>query len=356
MSPAPNDVIVAHDALRLLCTRILEAANVPSQDARTVADLVVEANLCGLDTHGVIRLKLYVDRIKAGGIKTDPQLRVVRENACTALLDADNGLGPVGGTYAMELAIQKANSAGIGVVAIRNSNHYGPAGHYTRLATARNIIGISITNTLASMPPTGGAAPRQGNNAYSIGFPADREPAVIIDGATSKASWGKLFLCAQTGEDLPEGCFVDKNGQPTLSPQAVMDGGGLLPFAGHKGYGLAVAFELLTGMLADAPLDHEIPHPYKKLDAPGDNTFFMAAFSLDCFAGADEFKRRMDEWIRCMRATPKAPGVERIWLPGEIEAVTRASRLEDGIPLGANMIQELRELAHEGGVEFSLPI
>ena len=354
MSPAPNDVIVAHDALRLLCTRILEAANVPSQDARTVADLLVEANLCGLDTHGVIRLKLYVDRIKAGGIKTDPQLRVVRENACTALLDADNGLGPVGGTYAMELAIQKANSAGIGVVAIRNSNHYGPAGHYTRLATARNMIGISITNTLASMPPTGGAAPRQGNNAYSIGFPADREPAVIIDGATSKASWGKLFLCAQTGEDLPEGCFVDKNGQPTLSPQAVMDGGGLLPFAGHKGYGLAVAFELLTGMLADAPLDHEILIR-TEAGRSGDNTFFMAAFSLDCFAGADEFKRRMDSgYGSCAR--PRRPGVERIWLPGEIETVTRASRLEDGIPLGANMIQELRELAHEGGVEFSLPI
>jgi len=354
VSEAPKETRVDHERLRTLCTSILVGVRVPEADATVVANLLAEANLCGIDTHGVIRLKLYVDRIIAGGIKVEPEIQTVRENPCTALLDGDNCLGPVGGTQAMDLAIAKAANTGIGMVAIRNCNHYGPAGHYARLATARGMIGISITNTLASMPPTGGAAPRQGNNAYSIGFPASEEPAVVVDGATSKASWGKLFLCAQEGQDLPEDCYVDSAGAPTLNPQDVMDGGGLLPFAEHKGYGLAVAFELLTGMLAAAPLDHKIPHPYKKLDVPGDNTFFMGAIDADCFAGADEFKRDMDEWVRFMRDTPRAPGVERVWLPGEKEAVTRQERFEEGIPLGENMMQELRELAQQAGVQFDI--
>lgn len=354
MSEASRETRIDHEPLRALCTSILVGVGVPEADAGVVADLLAEANLCGIDTHGVIRLKLYVDRIIAKGIQVEPDIRTVRDNKCTALLDGDNCLGPVGGTRAMELALKKAASAGMGIVTIRNCNHYGPAGHYARLATHRDMIGISITNTLASMPPTGGAAPRQGNNAYSIGFPADKEPAVVVDGATSKASWGKLFLCAQQGQDLPEGCYVDSAGAPTLSPQDVMDGGGLLPFAEHKGYGLAVAFELLTGMLASAPLDHEIPHPYKKLDVPGDNTFFMGAIDVECFAGAAEFKRNMDEWAQFMHSTPRAPGVERIWLPGEKEAVTRQERLEEGIPLGENMVRELRELAQLTSVQFDI--
>ncbi len=347
-----DEIRVAHEPLRKLCAAIQLAAGVPAGDARVVADLLVEANLAGVDTHGVIRLKLYVDRIHAGGINVQPHLRAVRENACTALLDGDNCLGPVGGTRAMDLALAKASITGLGVVAIRNCNHYGPAGHYARLATARSMIGIAVTNTLASMPPTGGAEARQGNNAYSIGFPAGDEPAVVVDGATSRASWGKVFLCAQQGEALPADCYVDRDGAPTVNPQDVMAGGGLLPFAGHKGYGLAVAFELLTGMLAAAPLDHEIPHPYKALDLPGDNTFFMGAIDTDCFAGAAEFKQRMDEWVRFMRATRRAPGAERVWLPGEKEAVSRQERLGGGIPLGAAMMEELAELAQAAGVAF----
>jgi len=175
---------------------------------------------------------------------------------------------------AMDLAIEKATATGIGITLIRNCNHYGPAGHYVRMAIQHDMIGLSLTNVLASMPPTGGAEARVGNNPYSIGFPADMEPPVIVDAATSKASWGKLFLCAQKGEKLPEGCFTDANGVPTDDPQAVLKGGCLLPIAGYKGYGIAVAIELLTGMLADAALDHDIPHPYKILDGRGQHVFY----------------------------------------------------------------------------------
>jgi LDH2 family malate/lactate/ureidoglycolate dehydrogenase len=266
-----SEILIGHESLRRLCTLIQIGFGIPESDAKIVSDCLVEANLMGLDTHGVIRLKPYMDRIKAGGNNPIPNIRIVKDNVCTALIDADNALGPVGGKQAMELAIEKANSTGIGVVVIKNCNHYGPAGYYARMALKHEMIGVSMTNVLASMPPTGGAEAYIGNNAYSIAFPAKDEPPVVVDGATSLASWGKVFLCAQEGKELPDGCYVDSDGNLTVKPQDVINGGSLLPFAGYKGYGIAVAIELLTGMLADSSLDHEILHPYKELAKPGMN-------------------------------------------------------------------------------------
>jgi LDH2 family malate/lactate/ureidoglycolate dehydrogenase len=327
---------------------------VPPQDAETVSDCLIEANLMGLDTHGVLRLKLYMDRVQAGGNNPRPDMRVVRESACTALLDADNALGPVGAKRGMEVAIAKAATQGLGMCLVRHCNHYGPAGHYARMALAQDMIGVSLTNVLASMPPTGGAEARIGNNAYALAFPTDEEPPVVVDGATSMSSWGTLFLCNQTGQNLPEGCYLDAEGMPTVSPKAVLNGGALLPFGGHKGYGLAAAIELLTGMLAEAELDQDVPHPYKRLADPGANTFAFQAIRLDAFVDAGAFRRRMDEWVRFIRDTRKAPGVERLWLPGEKEAVVRAERLRTGIPLNPAMVEELRALAEAAGVEFGL--
>ncbi|MDD5705934.1 MAG: Ldh family oxidoreductase [Kiritimatiellae bacterium] len=345
MSADKQEIRMDHRALRQLCTKIQKGYGVAERDAEVVSDCLVEANLMGLDTHGVIRLKFYMDRVKAGGNNPTPRIRTVRENACTALLDADNALGPVGGKRAMDLAIDKASKTGVGVVVVSRCNHYGPAGYYARMAADRQMIGISLTNVLGSMPPTGGAQALIGNNPYAIGFPAKDEPPVVVDGATSLSSWGKLFLCAQTGEPLPAGCYVDKDGRPTLDPKAVMDGGALLPFAGHKGYGIAVAIELLTGMLASATLDHDIAHPYKELGTPGENSFFMLALRIDNFSDADDFCRRMDEWIRFIRGSRRAAGTDRIWLPGEKEIEVRSQRLRDGIPLNTKMAEELQTLS-----------
>jgi len=343
---------VEHTWLRGLTTRIQMAFGVAEDQAETVTACLVEANLMGLDTHGVIRLKFYMDRVREGGNNLDPDIRRVRDNPSTALLDADQALGPVGGRTAMDLAIEKAADTGIALVLVRNCNHYGPAGHYARMALAHDMIGLSITNVLASMPPTGGAEARVGNNAYAIAIGAGEEPPVVVDGATSKSSWGKLFLCAQQGEELPRDCYVDSTGAVTLDPQAVFDGGGLLPFAGHKGYGIAVAIALLTGMLAGSDLDHDIPHPYKHPDKAGANTFAMGAVRIDRFVDLADFKKRMDEWIRFVRNTPKAPGVNRVWLPGEREMVTRQERLDAGIPVPVAMMEELEALAREARVPF----
>jgi len=345
---------VTHEWLRRLCTEIQKGFGVLEEDAEVVTDCLVEANLMGIDTHGVIRLKVYMQRIKAGGNNPHPNIRRVKDHPCTALLDADSALGPVGGKAGMGLAIEKASANGIGLVLVRNCNHYGPAGHYARMAVPHDMIGISMCNVLASMPPTGGTERRVGNNPYAVAVGAGEEPPVVVDGATSKSSWGKVFLCAQTGRELPEDCYLDSEGRPTRDPQAVFDGGCLLPFAGHKGYGIAAAISLLTGMLAETALDHEIPHLYKLLHEPGSNTFLFGAVRIDHFADPVEFKRRMDEWIRLVRNTRRGEGVERIWLPGEKEFVTREQRLAEGIPLNENMLAELKALAEEAGVGFSL--
>ena len=165
---------------------------------------------------------------------------------------------------------------------------------------------------------------------------------------------GDDALKCRGGEDLPEGCYIDSEGRPTVNPQDVLDGGALLPIAGHKGYGIAMAIELLTGMLANAPLAPDIPHLNKVLDKPGANTFFMAAIRIDNFVDSEQFKRRMDEWIRLIRSTRRMDGVDRIWLPGEKEIVTRQQRLVTGIPLNAEMVTELQALATEAGVVFEL--
>ena len=354
MDSDSGHILVKHVSLHRLCTKIQVGFGVPEPDADVVSDCLIEANLMGLDTHGIIRLRVYMDRIKAGGNNPKPNIQMVRENPCTALMDADNALGPVGGKRAMAMAIEKAESMGIGVVIIRNCNHYGPAGYYARMALEYDMIGVSMTNVLASMPPTGGVEARTGNNPYSISFPAQDEPPIVVDAATSMSSWGKLFLCDQKGEDLPPGCYLDSEGRPTVNPRDVMNGGMLLPIAGHKGYGIAVAIELLTGMLANAPLAPDIPHPNKVLDEPGANTFFMAAIRIDNFVDSEQFKRRMDEWIRLIRSTRRMDDVERIWLPGEKEIVTRQQRVVTGIPLNAEMVIELQALATEAGVVFEL--
>jgi len=333
-----------------LTTEILARAGMPEEDAAVTADCLVSSNLRGVDTHGVIRLKVYVDRIKAGGNNPRPNIRVVRETPVAAVLDGDNSLGPVGGYRAMQLAIAKAQESGVGFVTIRRSNHYGTAAHYAMMALEHDMIGLSSTNVLPSLPPTGGRQARLGNNPLALAFPAGEEFPVVFDVATSLAPWGKVFTAAQAGTLLPAGCYLNKHGQPTVRPEEVLDGGMLLPFAEYKGYGLALCLSLFTGLLADGTFDLDLPHPYKHLDRPGDNSFFMGAIRIDQFVPPAHFKRRLDEVIRLIRTTELAPGAERIYLPGEKEYEAEKERRRTGIPLPPAMVEEMRALAAEAGV------
>ena len=338
------------EPLRLFAEQLLAKNGMPEPDARIVAEHLVSANLRGVDTHGVLRLRIYIDRIKAGGNNPVPSIRVVNETPVSAVLDGDNSLGQVCGHKAMHLAIAKARDIGIGIVTARNSNHYGMAGHYAMMALDEAMIGISMTNVLASMPPTGGREAKVGNNPLAIAFPAGDELPVVLDAATSLSSWGRVFVAMQSGESLPEGFFLDQAGNPTLRPEDVLNGGLLLPIAGYKGYGLALCISFLTGLLSGGTFDAEIPHPNLHVMRPGENAFFMAAIRVDPFVPVEQFRKHADEAIRQIRASKRVPGVERIYLPGEKEFETESERSRSGIPLSPEMQSELRQLADDVGL------
>jgi LDH2 family malate/lactate/ureidoglycolate dehydrogenase len=250
----------------------------------------------------------------------------------------------------MHLAIEKADKHGIGLVTMRNSNHYGMAGYYALLAAQHDMIGISMTNVLAGMAPTGGTSKKLGNNPIAFAFPTNSEPPVVVDFATSKSSWGKALLCAQSREPLPENCFTDAKGRPTLSADAFLDGGTLIPIASHKGYGLALAISLLTGLLADAGFDTELPHLYKELDKPGGNSFTMSAIRIDNFQPVDRFKRHLDSIVRQIRSSGLASGTRRVYLPGEIEHEKEQEQRTNGIFMKRQMVDELIDLSKQAGL------
>jgi len=333
---------------------ILKAAGVRSHEAALIADCLVYANLRGVDTHGVIRLKFYLQRIAAGGDNPQAQISVVRESATTALLDADNAFGPVAGARAMDLAIAKARDCGVGVVAVRRANHFGTAAYYAERPLREGMIGVCMTNVVASMAPPGGRAARVGNSPIALAFPSGEEPPVIFDAATSVAPWGALIEAGLRGELLPPDSFLDSQGRPTRDAQAVLDGGFLLPIAEHKGYGLALSIALLTGLLAGGAFDTDITYPYTEVSVPGDNSFLMAALRVDQFVPVDEYTRRMDEVIRLIRDTPTAEGVERVLLPGQREHETARERSRTGIALSRKQVDEVRGLAASAGLSLEL--
>lgn len=233
-------------------TKVLERIGVPSQDARTVADTLVEADLRGVHSHGVMRLPNYVQRIQAGLVRAAARLEVTVEGAAFARMDACNSLGQVASVAGMDLAIGKARGAGVGVVGVAHSTHFGAAAYYVMRAAAEQMIGIAITNTLPLMPPTGGAAAVVGNNPIAYAIPAGSHRPVVLDIATSIVARGKVQRAQGRGERIPLGWGVDRHGAPTERPEEVMNGGMLLPVGGHKGFGLAMVFDLLCGPLTGA--------------------------------------------------------------------------------------------------------
>ena len=349
-----RDRRVAPRTLRRIAADILQAAGVRLDEAELIADCLVYANLRGVDTHGVIRLKFYLQRIAAGGDNPNAQITMLRESPTTALFDADNAFGPVAGVRAMDAAIAKARDSGVGVVLTRNANHFGAAAYYAERPLRHGMIGICTANVVASMPPPGGRAARVGNSPIALAFPSGHEPPIVFDAATSVAPWGALIEARLRGELLPPDSFLDSAGRPTRDPAAVLDGGFLVPIAGHKGYGLALSVALLTGLLAGGAFDTDITYPYGDVSIPGNNSFLMIALRVDQLVPLEEYARRMDEVIRLIRSTPTVEGVDRVLLPGQREHETAEERSNAGIPLSSALVEELRGLAASVGVAVEL--
>lgn len=344
--------LVSADDLKVFSQAVLERVGLPANDAGIVADHLVVADLRGVHSHGAVRLPWYVSGIETATINPRPNLRRVRQRRCVGLLDGDNGMGQVVAARGMEWALEMAHAEGIGVVGVRRSNHFGTCAYYGHMAAQQDYIGLVFTGSWPLMAPWGGKEPMLGNHPLAVAIPADEEPPVVLDIATSVVAQGRIALVAKKGESIPEGWALDKEGRPTQDPREALEGL-LMPLGGYKGYGLSLVIGILSAVLTGSAISWEmldIPAVCKGLGINAGH-FFMA-IDVETFVPLPEFKRRVDGVVRTLKTCPRAEGVERIYVPGEIEYLKEQAYRAEGIPVAAAVMQELRELAARLEVEF----
>ncbi|MBR10219.1 MAG: malate dehydrogenase [Rickettsiales bacterium] len=354
---------VAHDQLFQFTKSILQAAGCSEKDARLASEVLISADLRGVDSHGVARLVGYVRLIDKGRVNTKPETRIIHETPSTAVLDGDSGLGLVVGPQAMKLAIEKANKVGSGWVSVRNSNHFGIAGYHSMLALKDDCIGISMTNASPLVAPTFSKERLLGTNPIAVAIPADKEPPFVLDMATTTAANGKLEILQRKNKTAPTGWIQDAEGEVTTDPYGVKNGGALLPLGGdrehgsHKGYGLSSVVDIFSAVLSGANYGPWVP-PFVAFMEPASDPVgkgighFFGAMRIDGFRPAGEFKSHMDNWIgRFRNAEPVMQGHD-VLIPGDPERKLELERRKSGIPLLDPVVEDLKSLADRYEVEF----
>jgi len=362
-----EEVIVHANFLKGFCRRVLEKMDVSPEDAEVTADVLVQADLRGIGSHGVARLRRYVKGLQVGQMVARPEVEVIHETPTTALIDGGGGLGPPISLRGMRMTIEKAEGTGVGFVAVRNSNHYGIAGYYSMMALEHDFIGISMTNADVLVVPTFGRDAKLGTNPISVAVPSKGERPFVLDMATSAVPRGKIETYHRFEKDLPLGWATDERGIPSTDTARVLNnlntkaGGGLLPLGGagellggHKGYGLALLVDILCGVLPGAGYADDIyPKTPEGKPLPANVGHFFGAMRVDGFRPLKEFKTTMDDIIKRMKDSPKAEGQQRIYIHGEKEFEMAEERMAKGIPLHPKVVADLQAIAEELGVEYN---
>jgi LDH2 family malate/lactate/ureidoglycolate dehydrogenase len=329
---------------------VLERLGVPSYDARQVAECLVKAELRGVDSHGLIRLPVYAKRIQANVVKARPSITVDVRYASVALVDGDNGLGPVVGARAMDEALRLAENCGIGFAGVRRSNHFGAAAFYVERAIARRCIGCAISNAPPNMAAFGGRERFLGTNPLAVGIPAGRERPLIFDASSSVVARGKIIVAAQRDLPIPDGWAIDPEGRPTTDARAAL-AGAVLPFGGPKGSAISFLIDILSGVMTGAAFALHL-NTLENLQAEQNLGHLFAAFRTDLFLPADEFSERMDEILRMLKTSAPALGVPRVLAPGELELDTESQYRLHGLPLTEEVTRQLVDLGNQVGVDF----
>lgn len=345
---------IREEVLENFCVRVLEKVGVPAEDARIAAQNLIEADLRGVHSHGVVRFPIYVQRILDGGTNPKAKVRATRQTRTTAVVDGDNGLGHYVGVRAMEIAIEKASEGDCAFVAVNNSNHYGTAAYYAEMAARKGMIGLSFTiGAINHMAPWGGAEAVLGNNPFAIAFPT-REPfPIVLDMACSVAARGKIIVAAKEGRPIPADWATGPDGLPTTDAVEALKGF-VIPVGGPKGYALTLAVGLLSTMLSGAAFGRDVGDLYEKTTTAQNGGHLFGVLPVSAFDELDAYLDRMDKGIRDIRGAKKAAGVERIYLPGEREYLSLVAHRASGIPMGPALAEELRGIAREYGVPFEL--
>ncbi|MBS1501641.1 MAG: Ldh family oxidoreductase [Bacteroidetes bacterium] len=354
-------MLISEYALRTFTENIFLAMGCDPEHARLAADVLIRADMRGIDSHGVARLVGYVRLWEKGRINTKPDMKVVQETATTATVDGDAGLGLIVAPFAMQVAIDKAEKYGSGWVSVRNSNHFGIAGYHALMAVEKIMIGFAMTNASPLVSPTFSSERLLGTNPMCYAFPAGKYPPVVVDMATSAAANGKLEIAQRLGKQVPEGWIQNKQGKPVTDPHALKSGGALLPLGSdkehgsHKGFGLGATVDILSAVLSGANYGPWVPPFVAFLEPPNDPVgagigHFLGAMRVDGFRPVDEFKTHMDNWIERFKSSKPIDPAQKVIIPGEPELDAEADRKINGIPLLDAVVDDLNGLAEKFGI------
>jgi L-2-hydroxycarboxylate dehydrogenase (NAD+) len=361
---------IQFDLLEAFIIDVFKGVGVPDEDARTCAEVLINADRRGIDSHGVGRLKpIYYDRIVKGGIQQPvTQFEIVRDHKATAVVDGHHGMGMVIAKRCMKMAIEKARVHGLGMVVARNSTHYGYAAHYALMAVEAGMIGITGTNARPSIAPTHGVENMMGTNPLVFGIPTDEEFPFTNDYATSIVQRGKIEQYVREQRSCPEGLVINWNGKTETDPQKILDdlikgrsafapvGGLSEETGGHKGYGFATVVEILSAALQQgAYLKMLSGRDELGQSVPYSLGHFFMAIDIECFADLASFKKTTGNILRGLRASQKMPGAERIYTCGEKEYLASLERMNSGVPVGPAIQRELCAMRDELKLSYSFP-
>jgi len=343
---------------------VFEKMGCSPEDAKMATDVFVAAELRGYSSHGMIRIKDYFQLWQAKRINIKPDVRIVHESPSTAVVDGDGAIGMIAATKSMQIAIEKAKTAGTGWVSTRGSNHYGFAGYYSMMALKHDMIGISLTIANPLVAPTNSIEPMLGTNPISVSVPADKYPPFVSDFSTTPIARGKLAIAAKKGEKIPLGWVQDANGLPSDDPDVITRGGTMVTLGGtiqhgsHKGYALSAIVDILSAVLSGANFGPFCPPslaylPVKEEKVGEGTGHFFGAMRIDGFQTPEVFKAQMDLWIETFRNAKPAKGCERVLIPGDIERENEERIGKEGINVMVPVQKDMKEIADSLGIDFN---
>jgi LDH2 family malate/lactate/ureidoglycolate dehydrogenase len=343
------------DAVGLIefATAVYAKQGMPESDARLVADTLVQSDLWGHQSHGVLRLGWYLDRLRNGVMKAVTKAEFIVDAGAIALIDGHDGVGHVLTMLATTEAIKRAKAHGVGAVGVRYSNHFGTCMYYTLTGAREGCVMMLTTNGGPAMAPWGGRKKIIGTNPWSVAAPAGRRAPFVVDMANTGVARGKIYLAKQKHQPIPLGWAINSAGAPTTDPQEAIDGI-ILPMAEHKGYAIAAMVDMLSGVLTGSGFLSAVHSPYKTSEKSNCG-HFMIALNIDVFQPLDQFNARMEQYITEIKSVPAAQGFDEVFYPGEIEAKNDARNRADGLLFPDDTLADLTRIARETGLQSKLP-
>ncbi|WP_062286222.1 Ldh family oxidoreductase [Neomoorella mulderi] len=335
------------DYLRLkkFCVEIIEKVGVSKEGAEIVGSSLVRANLRGVDSHGIQRLPIYTQRVKEGLINSRAEIRLLRDNYASVLIDGGNGFGQIVAHKAMQECVNRALKYGVGVAGVANSHNFGAGALVAMEALKYDMIGVVVSNAAPTLPPWGGTSLTLGTNPLAVAIPTKMEFPIVLDMATSVVARDKITLYKKMGKKIPLGWALTKDGRPTEDPQEALEGI-LLSIGGPKGYGLALVIDILAGVMTGAAFGKDVGMLYD-MSRPSAVGNFMMAINISSFMEVDVFKERLERLCAQIKASELLPGVNEVFLPGEIEYREEQDRMKNGIPIGGDVLKDLEKLSSE---------